>query len=250
VGRGNERSLLRRSGGDLVRGRAAHRRRAWLDACRLLERADKAHPLAAEDLEQLAVSAYLIGCDEDYAGALARADQAHLDAGRAAPAARCAFWLGLHASLRGQAGRATGWLGRAKRVLDRDAHDCVERGYLMLPLAEGQLQRGRTGSARAAATRAGAIGERFRDHELIACARHLEGRALLAQRHVEKVVLVTDQDIRRAQQELWRVLRVVAEPGGAAAFAALLSGGYQPRAGERVGVVVCGGNTTAAGVVP
>ena len=67
----------------------------------------------------------------------------------------------------------------------------------------------------------------------------------LAQRHVEKVVLVTDEDIRRAQLELWRVLRVVAEPGGAAAFAALLAGGYQPRPGERVGVVVCGGNTTA-----
>ena len=67
----------------------------------------------------------------------------------------------------------------------------------------------------------------------------------LAQRHVDKVVLVTDENIRRAQQELWRVLRVVAEPGGAAAFAALLSGGYEPRMGERVGVVVCGGNTTA-----
>jgi threonine dehydratase len=67
----------------------------------------------------------------------------------------------------------------------------------------------------------------------------------LAQRHVEKVVLVTDQDIRKAQQELWRVLRVVAEPGGAAAFAAVLSGGYMPSKGERVGVVVCGGNTTA-----
>jgi len=67
----------------------------------------------------------------------------------------------------------------------------------------------------------------------------------LAQRHVGKVVLVSDPDIRRAQEELWRVLRVVAEPGGAAAFAALLSGGYQPRAGERVGVLVCGGNTTA-----
>jgi len=193
VGRGNERSLLRRSGGDLVRGRAAHRRRAWLDACRLLERADKAHPLAAEDLERLAVSAYLIGCDEDYAGALARAYQAHLDAGRAAPAARCAFWLGLHASLRGQAGRATGWLGRAKRALDRAAHDCVERGYLMLPLAEGQLQRGRTDSALAAAARAGAIGERFRDRDLIACARHLEGRALLAQRHLEEGLALLDE---------------------------------------------------------
>jgi threonine dehydratase len=67
----------------------------------------------------------------------------------------------------------------------------------------------------------------------------------LAQRHVSQVLLVTDDAIRSAQEQLWRVLRVVAEPGGAAAFAALLSGRYQPRAGERVGVIVCGGNTTA-----
>jgi threonine dehydratase len=66
-----------------------------------------------------------------------------------------------------------------------------------------------------------------------------------AQRHVEAVVLVSDDAIREAQDELWRVLRIVAEPGGAAAFAALLSRQYQPRAGERVGVLVCGGNTTA-----
>jgi threonine dehydratase len=67
----------------------------------------------------------------------------------------------------------------------------------------------------------------------------------LAQRHVSQVVLVTDEAIRSAQEQLWRVLRVVAEPGGAAAFAALLSGRYQPEAGERIGVIVCGGNTTA-----
>lgn len=69
----------------------------------------------------------------------------------------------------------------------------------------------------------------------------------IARRHVERVVLVTDQAIRQAQEALWRVLRVVAEPGGAAALAALLSGGYRPREGERVGVLVCGGNTTAVG---
>jgi threonine dehydratase len=67
----------------------------------------------------------------------------------------------------------------------------------------------------------------------------------LAQKYVERVVLVEDEAIRRAQQALWDVLRVVAEPGGAAAFAALLSGGYVPGRGERVGVLVCGGNTTA-----
>lgn len=67
----------------------------------------------------------------------------------------------------------------------------------------------------------------------------------IAQKHVNRVVLVTDEAIQQAQQALWRVLRVVAEPGGAAAFAALLSGRYQPQPGERVGVLICGGNTTA-----
>ncbi len=67
----------------------------------------------------------------------------------------------------------------------------------------------------------------------------------LAQRYVESVVLVSDDAIERAQQALWQVLRIVAEPGGAAALAALLSGRYQPQRGERVGVLLCGGNTTA-----
>jgi threonine dehydratase len=67
----------------------------------------------------------------------------------------------------------------------------------------------------------------------------------IVQRHVEQVILVTDAQIRAAQEQLWQVLRVVAEPGGAASFAALLSGRYRPQAGERVGVLVCGGNTVA-----
>jgi len=67
----------------------------------------------------------------------------------------------------------------------------------------------------------------------------------LARKHVASAVLVSDDAIRAAQTALWRVLRVAAEPGGAAAFAALLSGRYLPGADERVGVVVCGGNTTA-----
>jgi threonine dehydratase len=67
----------------------------------------------------------------------------------------------------------------------------------------------------------------------------------IAQALVHKVLLVTDEAIQQAQLALWNVLRVVAEPGGSAAFAALLSGVYQPKPGESVGVVVCGGNTTA-----
>jgi threonine dehydratase len=67
----------------------------------------------------------------------------------------------------------------------------------------------------------------------------------LAQKYVERVLLVEDDDIRAAQRALWDSLRIVSEPGGAAAYAALLSGQYRPGKGERVGVLVCGGNTTA-----
>ena len=67
----------------------------------------------------------------------------------------------------------------------------------------------------------------------------------IAQRFIERVVLVSDDAMRTAQKTLWQTLRLVAEPGGAAAFTALLSGRYQPRPGERVGVVMSGGNTTA-----
>lgn len=68
----------------------------------------------------------------------------------------------------------------------------------------------------------------------------------LARAHVApEVVLVSDDEIRGAQAALWSGLRIVAEPGGAAAFAALLSGRYKPERDERVLVLVCGSNTTA-----
>jgi threonine dehydratase len=69
----------------------------------------------------------------------------------------------------------------------------------------------------------------------------------IAQAYVDRVLLVTDDEIARAQRLLWDSLRLIAEPGGAAALAALLAGHYRPRAGERVGVVVSGGNTAAIG---
>ena len=67
----------------------------------------------------------------------------------------------------------------------------------------------------------------------------------LAQKYVERVLLVEDEAIRAAQRTLWESLRLATEPGGAAAYAALLSGQYKPQGGERVGVLICGGNTTA-----
>ena len=71
----------------------------------------------------------------------------------------------------------------------------------------------------------------------------------IAQKYVAASVLVRDEAIRAAQIALWDKLRLVTEPGGAAAFAALLSGAYRPVADERVGVLVCGGNPTGTDFV-
>jgi threonine dehydratase len=67
----------------------------------------------------------------------------------------------------------------------------------------------------------------------------------IAQKFVHRVVLVSDDAIRDAQRTLWKTLRIASEPGGAAAMSAILSGRYVPQKGERVGVLLCGGNTTA-----
>jgi len=66
-----------------------------------------------------------------------------------------------------------------------------------------------------------------------------------AQRYITQTALVSDDAIRQAQKTLWQTLRVVAEPGGAAAFAALQSGVYATKPGDRIGILLCGANTDA-----
>lgn len=71
----------------------------------------------------------------------------------------------------------------------------------------------------------------------------------IARAFVDRVVLVTDDAIRHAQRQLWRDVHVVAEPGGAASLAALLSGAYRPEPQERVVVLLCGANADPSSVV-
>ncbi len=177
----------------LKQARESYRQRAWGDAYKSFSLADQATPLEGEDLELLAVSAYLIGRDDDFLRVLERAHHAYVDAGKGVRAVRCAFWLGLGLMFRGETARATGWLARAQRLLEREGRDCVERGYLLLPAAEQHFYAGHYESAYTTATDAAGIGERFKDADLIACARHIQGRALVQQAQVEKGLVLLDE---------------------------------------------------------
>lgn len=177
----------------LARGRAACERRAWRDAWAWLSRADAAAPLGPEDLDRLATAAYLAGQDEAYLQTLERGHRAYLADGVNDRAVRCAFWLGLRLVFRGEIGQATGWFGRAERLLQAADNECAEQGYLLLPLAERQLGSGDAASAGATAERAAAIGDRFGDADLSACARHVQGRAMLLQGQVESGLALLDE---------------------------------------------------------
>ncbi len=177
----------------LKQGRASYRRRAWGDAYRYLSRADQKTRLGAEDLELLALSAYMIGLDDEYLRTLERAHQAYLDAGERVRAIRCGFWLGMRLFFRGEMGRATGWFARAQRLLERKKQDCAERGYLLLPVVEQQLDAGDYEAAYKTAAGAVEIGERCRDADLIAGARHQQGRIRLHQGQVERGLALLDE---------------------------------------------------------
>lgn len=177
----------------LHRGRECYDRRAWLEAWQALSQADQATPLQGADLERLAMAAYLLGRDDDYLEALQRAHGAHQASGDCMRAIRCAFWLGLRLMFRGDAGHATGWFGRAQRLLDRGPCDCVEQGYLLLPVVNQQLDAGCCDAAYAAAERAAEIGDRFADPDLSACARHLQGRVRIEQGRVTEGLALLDE---------------------------------------------------------
>jgi DNA-binding CsgD family transcriptional regulator len=177
----------------LERGRESYAESVWRDAYEWLSLADQAAPLRAEDLTLLATSAYMLGRDDDFVAALERAHHAYLDAGEVAQAVRAAFWVGINLVTRGETSRATGWFGRAHRLLEREEQDCVERGYLLIPTLVQQAASGDCEAAYATAADAAAIGERFGDADLLAMAVHEQGFALFRQGRVEEGLRLVDE---------------------------------------------------------
>jgi DNA-binding NarL/FixJ family response regulator len=177
----------------LDRGRASFERWAWGDAFDQLSAADRQAPLAPEDLERLAAAAYLVGRDAVRDEVLARAHQEWLRLGGAERAARCAFWLAFGLLNRGELARGGGWLARARRLLDDSQLDCVEQGYLLLPLALQRFAEGDVAAAYAIFGQAAKLGDRFGDRDLATLARAGRGQALLRLGETAEGVALLDE---------------------------------------------------------
>jgi DNA-binding CsgD family transcriptional regulator len=180
---------------ELERGRASHARRAWLDAYESLTRADRAAPLGADDLVLLATSASMVGRLDDYLAILERAHRAYLNAGEGLRAARGAFWLGMNLAIRGEIGPAGGWFGRAQRLVEREGRECVEQGYLLVPVALQRRASGDHEAAYAAAAEAAELGERYGDADLFALAVHFQGLVRINQGRVREGLALLDESM-------------------------------------------------------
>jgi DNA-binding CsgD family transcriptional regulator len=175
------------------RGRACYERREWDDAFEALSLADQSSPLSAEDLHRLAWSAGLTARDDEMLATQERVYNALLEATQQLAAARAAFWLGFRLLARGEPARASGWLNRAQRLIELHAQDCVEQGYMLLPAGQRHINASEFAEAHDCAARAVSIGERFGERDLIAFARSLQGRALLAHGRIDPGLALLDE---------------------------------------------------------
>ena len=177
----------------LGRGRSSYAARAWNDAYAAFRLADRATPLTGPDVELLAVAAGMLGRADEHLSLLERAHHAHLHEHEPLRAVRAAFWLGMFSAERGELARATGWFARARRLLDREDADCVERGYLLATVVAEHEASGDLDAAIATTAEGIQIGERFGDADLVALALYDRGRLLAGQGKVDEGLSLLDE---------------------------------------------------------
>ncbi len=134
----------------------------------------------------------MLGLDE-HLSALERAHHAYLEAGDTLRAVRCAFWAGSFYAQEGELARATGWLGRAQRLLERVDTDSAERGYLLQLVMAEHEEAGDLDAAIATTVEAIRIGDRFGDADLVALALYEQGRLRLKQGKIDAGLGVFDE---------------------------------------------------------
>ena len=181
------------SGQPLEKGRRAVERRAWREAHEYLSAARRGDGVSAHDLWRLALASYLVGEEQDFLDVLREAHQAFLEAGDTLEAVRAAFWLGESLASRGDMALASGWFGRAARVVEGREAEGASRGYLLMPQSHRQLAEGDyEGSTRTSAA-AAEIGRRCREPDVTAIATHMQGRALLRLGRIDEGLALLDE---------------------------------------------------------
>ena len=149
--------------------------------------------LDGDNLELAATTAYLGGRVSDAMEGLQRAQQYHARQGDHRRAARCAFWLGFMLLDRGELAQGSGWLARARRLLEHEPPDCAEQGYLLLPAILEQLQAGEHAAAQVTAARAAGIGRQAGEADLVGLAVFFQGAATVAGGGVAEGLALLDE---------------------------------------------------------
>jgi DNA-binding CsgD family transcriptional regulator len=189
---------------DLERARNAYAERSWLTAYEAFTRADRTDPLAPEDLESVTTSLLMLARDDEAVAALERAHHLYLERGETLRAARSATWIGINLAYRGVIGPATGWFGRAQRLLETWPEPAAEHGLLLIPLIFQHEAAGDPEQAAAVAREAAAIGERLADRDLLAIALHAEGHMLVKAGRVREGLARLDESmVVVTTQKLW-----------------------------------------------
>jgi DNA-binding CsgD family transcriptional regulator len=181
------------AGDTLEQGREALQRRAWADAYALFSAAQRNAPLEPEDLERLALAAYLVGNDDDCAAAWLAAHQGFAQRGEVRRAARCAFWQACGLLFRGELAPAMGWIARGRRELEAAPQDCAEWGWLLLLTALPVMFEGDAYGAYSDFVRADEIAELCGDLDLAMFARLARGWSLILQQHVTEGMALLDE---------------------------------------------------------
>jgi DNA-binding CsgD family transcriptional regulator len=173
--------------------RAAFERHDWSETRRLLAGVP-VHDLAIEDLDRFATAAYLTGRDETAFELWARAHRNCAQAGEVERAARFGLRLAETLGFKGDIGRSAGWVERVRRLLDDAGIDCVEVGYLANASAVCRIfGAGDYAGAHELFVRAGSVGDRYRDQELMTVARIGEGRMLVYLGAIAEGVALLDE---------------------------------------------------------
>jgi len=174
----------------------------WTETYAQLLKEDQEHTLEPDELETLALAAYLTGRDTESFQIFERAHQGYLDREKTKKAVRCAFWLGLMLMNAGERARSSGWLARGERLLnDGQNQDCAEKGMLLIPMALGELYSGNAHGAREIFEKVTRMGEQFHNADLITLGRLGLGQAMIQQGDLSNGIKLLDETMIALETE-------------------------------------------------